>query len=85
MKIYELQARNQKSYYGKAKVIETNKKIKLQSYETIVSEFYKDSKTLKIYGWYSQTTMKHIKDFSRMFTNKDLNKKEVYNGLSIQC
>lgn len=52
---------NQKSFYGKAKVIKLDDSILLQSYNTIVAEI-KDGKA-KIFGWYSATTTKHIKEF----------------------
>lgn len=52
---------NQKSFYGKAKVIKLDDSILLQSYSTIVAEI-KDGKA-KIFGWYSATTTKHIKEF----------------------
>lgn len=85
MKVYELNATTQKSYYGKALVIEGKSTIKLQSYETIVAEFNKKTNKLKINGWYSMTTSKHINDFLRALGScKRLSKKEMYNGLTIQ-
>ena len=85
MEIYELNARNQKSYYGKALVIENDKNIKLQSYETIVAVFNKKTNVLKINGWYSMTTSKHINDFAKMCGYyKSLSKKEIKDGLVIQ-
>lgn len=85
MEIYELNATTQKSYYGKALVLESNSTIKLQSYTTIVAEFNKKTKKIKINGWYSMTTSKHINDFLRAIGScKRLSKKEMYNGLTIQ-
>ena len=85
MKIYELNARNQKSYYGKALVLENDNTIKLQSYETIVAVFNKKTNVLKINGWYSMTTSKHINDFAKMCGYyKGLSKKEIKDGLVIQ-
>ena len=85
MEIYELNATNQKSYYGKALVLENKSTIKLQSYETIVAEFNKKTNVLEISGWYSMTTSKHINDFAKMCGYcKGLSKKEIYNGLTIQ-
>lgn len=85
MKIYELNATNQKSYYGKALVLENDNTIKLQSYETIVAVFNKKTNVLKINGWYSMTTSKHINDFLRELGScKRFSKKEIYNGLTIQ-
>lgn len=50
-----------KSFYGKAKVITENDTITLISYSTRVAEI-KDGKA-KIFGTYSPTTLRHIKDF----------------------
>ena len=36
MRIYELPAISQKSFYGKAKVLEANGEVSLQSYDTIM-------------------------------------------------
>ena len=64
MKIYELTPINErKSFYGKAKVVETDNLIQLLSYDTIVAEFNKDTKEYKVNGEYSQTTNTHIKSF----------------------
>lgn len=85
MEIYELNATTQKSYYGKALVLENKSTIKLQSYETIVAVFNKKTNVLKIYGWYSMTTSKHINDFLRELGScKKLSKKDMENGLTIQ-
>ena len=67
---YELQARytHVKSHYGKAMVIETEDVISLKSYSTIVARFYKDDDRLDIYGTYSNTTMRHLKDFINQHT-----------------
>ena len=51
------------SYYGKAILIETQDLIKLQSYDTIVAVFDKTYNSIKINGWYSMTTGRHIKSF----------------------
>lgn len=85
MKVYELNATKQKSYYGKALVLENESTIKLQSYETIVAVLNKKTNVLKINGWYSMTTSKHINDFLRELGScKRFSKKEIYNGLTIQ-
>lgn len=51
------------SFYGKAILIETQDSIKLQSYDTIVAVFDKTYNSIKINGWYSMTTGRHIKSF----------------------
>ena len=65
MRIYDLPATNQKSFYGKAQVVEANGYASLKSYSTMmltvkdgeVVEFSRDE-------WnYSATTMKHVNAF----------------------
>lgn len=65
MKVHELtpQYDSGKSFYGKAKILKDGKTIKLQSYDTIVAEYDPFKKTLKINGWYSATTARHINEF----------------------
>lgn len=76
MKIYNLNATLQKSYYGKAKVIyNDNGSVSLKSYDTIVCTI-KDGNFVKLWDGYSATTMKHINDFRMMFNLPTLNKKE---------
>ncbi len=63
---YELQPNNtsQKSFYKKAIVHETDNKIELQSYQTIVITINKDKRTImKTWNNYSATTMKHVSEF----------------------
>jgi len=52
---------SRKSFYKKAHVIHDGANMKLQSYNTIVAEI-KDGEAV-IYGFYSATTIRHIKDF----------------------
>jgi hypothetical protein len=54
---------NQKSFYKKAFIIDNDLTTALRSYNTIVSVYNKDTKTLKLNGFYSKTTTKHIKEF----------------------
>lgn len=51
----------QKSFYGKAKVLQNGNSTKLISYKTIVAEIRNGQ--AKIFGWYSATTTRHIKEF----------------------
>ena len=51
------------SFYGKAIVIEDEAFIKLQSYDTIVVVYDKTYNSVKIKGWYSMTTGRHIRSF----------------------
>ena len=63
--VYELEPRYdaRKSFYGKAQVDtgDNGDKNKLYSYDTLVAEI-KDGKPV-VYGTYSQTTLRHIKDW----------------------
>jgi|WetSurMetagenome_2_1015567.scaffolds.fasta_scaffold307379_4 hypothetical protein len=52
---------SRKSFYGKAKVRNEDGKLILTSYTTDVAEV-KDGKA-KVYGTYSDTTLRHIKEF----------------------
>lgn len=74
--IYNLSATRQKSYYGKAKVIEDNGEMLLKSYETIVCKIDKNGDFKRLWGGYSRTTMNHVNDFRRGFGLPALSKKE---------
>lgn len=87
MKTYELKATRQKSYYGKAKILESDNVIALCSYDTIVC--YIDKQTNEFFrtwwGW-SATTSKHVADFMRLnglepLCKKDWEKLEVKPSL----
>lgn len=70
MKTYELAALydSRKSFYGKAKVIEhDNGIIQLQSYNTIVCETDNHGYFRKLWNGNTQTTNRHIKEFTRQF------------------
>ena len=68
MKIYELKPTNsQKSFYGKAKVIEKDGETLLQSYDTIVCKIDKSGEFVRMWEGYSATTMRHINTFIEMF------------------
>ena len=49
------------SFYGKANVREENGKTILTSYQTDVAEI--ENGKAKVFGTYSNTTLRHIKDF----------------------
>lgn len=55
--------KSQKSYYGKAIVIETSKGKFLQSYETIVCGIDNNGQFKRFWNNYSATTAKHIDSF----------------------
>lgn len=68
MKIYELVPDCRKSFYGKAKVIETDNGEKiLQSYNTYVCKITEKGELVRLWDGYSCTTMRHIKAFLNLF------------------
>lgn len=75
MKVMKLNATRQKSYYGKAKVIEHDGIVYLKSYDTIVCAI-DHAKVLRFWGGYSATTMKHIDDFVNLYGLDSLGKKQ---------
>lgn len=63
MKKFELPAVNQKSFYGKAIVIEYSKDlVVLKSYDTEVARI-ESGRFVRMWGGYSSTTMKHVNAF----------------------
>ena len=88
LNIYELFPRYdaRKSFYGKAHIIETSKTIKLKSYDTIILQYSKQTKTIKFLcrdpQAFSQTTNRHINEFLKQFTNVNpLTKKEILKSI----
>ena len=77
---YELQTRydHHKSFYGKANVIIEGNTKKLISYNTHVASLI--SGKLEVYGTYSATTLRHIKEFARQCGFGSLTKKEIERG-----
>jgi len=69
MRTFELKPQNgRKSFGGKAKVIETDDKIQLKSYDTIVAQIDKQTNELTVNGKYSMTTNTHIKSFREFYS-----------------
>lgn len=68
-----------KSFYGKAKVIEIENDVFLISYDTIVAFFNRDAKVAQVYGTYSVTTLRHIKEFLKQSGFKAESKKQIEN------
>lgn len=57
-----------KSFYGKAKVIETDNGEKvLQSYNTAVCKITSSGEFVRLWSGYSVTTMRHINSFLQLF------------------
>ena len=69
----------QKSFYGKATVITTNNVSKLQSYETIVAVYNHETNEMRVNGWYSNTTARHINAFLKLYGFGTCSKKELMN------
>ena len=70
MKIFDLLALHdsRKSFYGKAKVLVLDTGIiQLQSYNTIVCETDNNGYFKMLWGGKTQTTTRHIKEFTRQF------------------
>lgn len=67
MKIYDLPVMGHeraKSFYGKAKIIETDNGEKvLQSYNTFVCRITAAGRFVRMWGGYSATTMRHVNSF----------------------
>ena len=66
---------SRKSFYGKAKVIVMENEIVLQSYDTFVASI-KNGKVI-INGFYSNTTLRHIKEFLKQNGFEVGSKKEL--------
>jgi hypothetical protein len=69
--------RQQKSFYGKAILIQEGELTLLKSYDTIVAQYDAGSKKLTISDFYSNTTTRHIKAFVYLITGEILTTKEI--------
>lgn len=80
----EPQYDSRKSFYGKAQVNtgDKNDKNQLYSYGTLVAEI-KDGKPV-VYGTYSQTTLRHIKDWLKQNGFKAENSKQIMNDYGVK-
>lgn len=71
MKIYDLPVmgyERAKSFYGKAKIIETDNGEKvLQSYNTEVCKINSNGEFVRMWSGYSATTMRHVNSFLSFF------------------
>lgn len=69
------------SFYGKAHELEYDDgTVELKSYSTIVAKIipHTDSPdTAEVYGWYSNTTGRHIKEFLKQHGFKAENKSQI--------
>lgn len=73
---------SRKSFYGKAKVITSpNGDEKLQSYSTIVAEYDRKTGKVRVKGWYSTTTMRHINSFLARHGKPTMGKVELEKAI----
>lgn len=82
--MYELEARydSRASFYHKAHVMIDDEGAKyLRSYDTIVAEIH-DGEPPIVYGWYSDTTGRHIKEFLKQEGFKAENKRQILRDYS---
>lgn len=77
MNITNLKPLNQKSFYGKAKMIREGNITRLKSYNTIVAQYDHNSKKMSVKGWYSRTTANHINSFLHNFGFNTCSKSEL--------
>ena len=75
----ELTARfdSRKSFYGKAIIKMEGGKLCLISYNTLVARINIKKGIAEVYGDYSQTTMRHIKEFLKQNGFKAENKNQI--------
>lgn len=69
----------QKSFNGKAKLVQLGRLTLLRSYDTFVAQYDQDIRKLTVNGFYSQTTIRHIKAFIYFITGEFLTTKEIEN------
>lgn len=80
MIVTKLNATTQKSYYGKAMILEDDNFIVLRSYDTEVIAIDKEKNTIiRLWNGWSKTTNNHINDFLRLYGFSAMSKKEWLN------
>lgn len=72
---------SRKSFYGKAKVIETEDGRYLQSYDTVVCFLSYGGTFIKKWSGYSATTMRHINSFMKFIGWDECNGKKWWDSL----
>ena len=76
MRVFDLSPANgRKSFYGKAKVKQSEKETILQSYNTEVCKLV-NGRFVRLWGDYSSTTLNHINAFRTLYGLPCMNKKE---------
>lgn len=61
---------NEKSFYGKAQVVENGSITELYSYGTLVATYNSVDNIVKVVDTFSNTTVRHIKEFIRQTTGQ---------------
>lgn len=67
----------QKSFGGKALLIQSGNLTILRSYDSFVAQYDQNTQQLTVNGFYSQTTTRHIKAFVYYITGELLTTKEI--------
>jgi hypothetical protein len=76
---------SRKSFYGKAKVIRSpDGNERLQSYSTIVAEYDHETGKVKVNGWYSTTTARHVNAFLARHGKSQMSKAEMLRNTAPQ-
>mgnify|MGYP006284445859 CR=1 FL=1 len=68
---------NAQSFYGKAYTKREGNQINLYSYNTLVATYHPHSHNGKVYGYYSQTTLRHIREFFKQMGLKAESKSQI--------
>jgi len=68
-----------KSFYKKAFLIHKGDLTILKSYNTNVAEYNHNTNKIKVFGWYSKTTGRHINEFLQLYGFDKVTKREMEN------
>jgi hypothetical protein len=79
---------SRKSFYGKARVEADYPEVRLISYNTNVATIFYDGTPddkgrLEVYGTYSQTTLRHIKEFAKQYGFKAGTSKQIMEDYGV--
>jgi len=69
---------------GKARVTTNGTKRILYSYDTKVAEYDTKTKEIKVFGYHSLTTGRHINEFFKMFGLPSMTKKELFKRFNLK-
>ena len=79
----ELKPISQKSFYGKAEILDNGKTLTLLSYDTVVAIYDKQNETVELKKYYSQTTGKHVNAFLTQLGFNEVSKNDYINGTTL--